>query len=514
MSHVIKDSRDNSRDMTLPYWPSPQDYNEAVQVAAQSFPDPTFAIGQAELDKHGIPRPITGMFASVYKIKAADGMWALRCFLHNVPDQIERYTAISLCLQKLRHPAFVEFDFQERGAHIRGREFPILKMRWCDGDNLAVWIEKNLTQTELLERLLHDWAKLISDFRYCGIAHGDLQHGNILIENGHLRLVDYDGMYVPALSAFASNELGHRNYQHPLRNARHFGAGLDNFSAWLIYLSIKMVRHDPGLWWELHGGDDCLLFRSKDFDAPLDSDLFIVLENHPSDEIRQSSRTLRYLLSLPVEQIPPLGAPITIPDSLPEMGADESGYDPNADDDGYGDPGYGNEVNYGARRKRSKRKGGSSGGRPVNLRTESVPELAPLKDPNLVKSKSASIEDVVQKLAVSAQMSAAHQQFVAQRDVFPVQDAENEPIPVPPSPSWFPPSASTTPGPGKKSFLDNEWNVAVLSILIFFAIGIYVLVTFSRSTIAVQGEKKIDLDQRCQLIQPSEWSKAPRPSKN
>ncbi|QLQ08322.1 MAG: hypothetical protein HZY76_21580 [Anaerolineae bacterium] len=48
-----------------------------------------------------------------------------------------------------------------------------------------------------------------------GIAHGDLQHGNVLVAADELRLIDYDGMYVPPLSGRESHEIGHRNYQHP-----------------------------------------------------------------------------------------------------------------------------------------------------------------------------------------------------------------------------------------------------------------------------------------------------------
>ena len=39
------------------------------------------------------------------------------------------------------------------------------------------------------------------------IAHGDLQHGNIIVQDdGTIRLVDYDGCYVPELAGLKSNE--------------------------------------------------------------------------------------------------------------------------------------------------------------------------------------------------------------------------------------------------------------------------------------------------------------------
>ena len=55
------------------------------------------------------------------------------------------------------------------------------------------------------------------------MAHADLQHGNVLLvparANGSLslKLIDYDGMWVPALANKKSGEVGHPAYQHPQR---------------------------------------------------------------------------------------------------------------------------------------------------------------------------------------------------------------------------------------------------------------------------------------------------------
>jgi hypothetical protein len=68
------------------------------------------------------------------------------------------------------------------------------------------------------------------------IAHGDLQHGNIIVEHGHLRLVDHDGLFVPEMAGWTSSEVGHQHYQHPARDAAFFNKHLDNFSAIVIYL--------------------------------------------------------------------------------------------------------------------------------------------------------------------------------------------------------------------------------------------------------------------------------------
>src|SRR4051812_50106673 len=81
-------------------WPTPQDYNEAVQNPRLTFSDKDLQVGRVELNPLGLPRPICGRFASVYKIQNAGRVWAARCFLSEVPDQQQRYEAITQRLAK------------------------------------------------------------------------------------------------------------------------------------------------------------------------------------------------------------------------------------------------------------------------------------------------------------------------------------------------------------------------------------------------------------------------------
>jgi hypothetical protein len=104
------------------------------------------------------------------------------------------------------------------------------------------------------------------------MAHGDLQHGNVIVdESNSLRLVDLDGMYVPAMAGWKASELGHRHYQHPKRSADHFDAKLDNFSGLVIYLSLLALAEQPDLWKEFH--DENLIFIKSDFENPRTSKL-------------------------------------------------------------------------------------------------------------------------------------------------------------------------------------------------------------------------------------------------
>jgi len=96
------------------------------------------------------------------------------------------------------------------------------------------------------------------------VAHGDLQHGNILVRGGSIQLVDYDGMWVPALRGRKATEIGHRAYQHPKRSEQDYGQEIDRFSALVIYLSLAALEGDATLWERFHTGDN-LIFVREDF---------------------------------------------------------------------------------------------------------------------------------------------------------------------------------------------------------------------------------------------------------
>lgn len=355
VSELQVDELKTGRSASSSSWPSPQDYNECVQIPQHSFADKSLKEGTAETDALGLPRPNTGMFASVYHMLCPDQDWALRCFIHYAPDQAERYAAISEHLSRQGLESTLHFDLQERGINVREQWFPVLKMEWCNGITLDRWIAANLTDAEALQELLTNWKYMLGSFQRAGIAHGDLQHGNILIIERRIKVVDYDGIFVPALQGRLSNELGHRDYQHPRRGRQHFGQYLDNFSAWVIYLSIYLLILDPELWQRMNGGDDCLLFRKSDYDDPLSSKAFHLLENHKNAKVREASKILRSLLALEPEHIPSLDHSPEIPPDLPPL---KNAYAAHRDD--AHDTGTALLFQGSKRRPRSRLKGGTT----------------------------------------------------------------------------------------------------------------------------------------------------------
>src|SRR5689334_12532618 len=161
-------------------WPSGQDYNEAVQNPQINFADAELKAGQVEANALGLPRPISGGFATVYKVECGKKTCAVRCFLRDIPDQQKRYAAISKQLAAAKLPYTVGFDYLANGIKIRGQWFPILKMEWVPGEPLNVWVERNLQDPSALQNLAERLAVLSSTLHSRGIAHGDLQHGDLL----------------------------------------------------------------------------------------------------------------------------------------------------------------------------------------------------------------------------------------------------------------------------------------------------------------------------------------------
>jgi tetratricopeptide (TPR) repeat protein len=298
-------------------WPSPQDYNESVQNPDSCFSDEALKQAQPELNFLGIPKTASGNFASVYHLFSAKSDCAVRCFLHPYSDQEQRYKAISEKFSQIHAPYLADFKYVNDGIKVAGKPYPILKMEWIQGQTLLQFIQENLDDSRKLKDLAASFKNAVLDLQRNGIAHGDLQHGNIIVDSeGRVNFVDYDNCYVPELAGNISHELGHSCYQHPARSFSDFNERIDNFSAWLILISILALSEDPTLWNKLDAGQDCLLFKQYDLQNPLNSKAFHTLEAHSSETVKCNARFLRSLLQNEFSEVPSLSEEMIVPDDL------------------------------------------------------------------------------------------------------------------------------------------------------------------------------------------------------
>jgi uncharacterized protein YjbI with pentapeptide repeats len=234
----------------------------------------------------------SGNFATVYKLTQkstqSDRCWAVRCFTRTPQSDVQqRYQAISEYLAQHQIPYLVNFEFIAQGILVKGEWYPILKMDWVQGVELDRYIGEYLDDSQVLLRLDRQLQELQKDLQKVGIAHGDLQHGNIMVDDrGELKLVDYDGMYVPALHGAPPLEIGHPNYQPPQRSPQDFSDRLDDFSFAVISLSLRALANEPNLWANFHEDNKNLIFRQNDFQEPELSPVFQAISNIPDDETR------------------------------------------------------------------------------------------------------------------------------------------------------------------------------------------------------------------------------------
>lgn len=261
-------------------WPLSQDYNEAIQNPATSFADPLLRHGAPVTNSLGIPVPRSGNFADVYPFRDSRGrLWALKCFTRPVSGLHERYAALDRHLSQVNLPFIVGFRFHQQGIRIHGQWFPLLQMDWVEGLTLDEFIRRYGASPSNLEALFLMWVRLCRRLRQADIAHGDLQHGNVLLVPSRqmsrleLKLIDYDGMWVPELARRQPGEIGHPHYQHPTRADGLYGPDLDRFPHLVIATSLRaLIVRGMELWHRYDTGEHLLISR-RDFLEPQHSNL-------------------------------------------------------------------------------------------------------------------------------------------------------------------------------------------------------------------------------------------------
>jgi WD40 repeat protein len=284
-------------------WPLSQDYNEAIQDAATNFHDPELKRGEVAVNSLGLPLPRSGNFADVYEVRcpATGNKWAVKCFTRQVAGQAERYSQIGRHLEKCRLPFTVDFQYLPNGIRVQGYWYPVLKMRWVEGSLLNEFVRDQADKPVLLHALGQIWLRMSRRLREAGIAHADLQHGNVLLVPGRkmqslsVKLIDYDGMYVPALAGKKSGEVGHANYQHPQRiREGTYSAEVDRFALLAVSTALRAVEIGGHSLWQRYDNGDNLLFKEADLQNPGGSVLFA--------ELRQSSDPVLKTLTARLQQ--------------------------------------------------------------------------------------------------------------------------------------------------------------------------------------------------------------------
>jgi hypothetical protein len=251
-------------------YPSLEQYQEALQHPSTVLTDPQLKRGSIATSGLGLPMVVSGGFALTYAVEVGSVKYAVRCFHREAKELERRYAAISRKLKSLASPYFVDFEYQPAGVRLGGSTYPLVKMAWAAGETLGEFVETNYRDKGKLSNLLSALTQLSTYLEQQGIAHGDIQEGNLMVSDGgkRVQLIDYDGMFVPEIAALGSSEMGHRDYQHPKRDGRIFDATLDRFSFMAVNVAIRALCEKPSVWSTTSSGAGVLVLRANDYADP------------------------------------------------------------------------------------------------------------------------------------------------------------------------------------------------------------------------------------------------------
>ena len=175
----------------------------------------------------------------------------MKCFTKEQEGRAEAYKLITEELAKVDSPYILSISYLEKELFVDttqtdDTEFPVLLMDWVEGMTLDKYLRDNLDDKYALEMLAYRFSKLAQWLISQSFAHGDLKPDNILVrEDGTLVLVDYDGMYVPAMKGQKARELGSPDFRHPLRTENDFDEHIDDFALLILTLTILIACESP-----------------------------------------------------------------------------------------------------------------------------------------------------------------------------------------------------------------------------------------------------------------------------
>ena len=241
------------------------------------------------LDKHGEPYRSSGAFAVVFKMKdeQTGKCYALKCFTEEQEGRAEAYRQIAEELEFVDSSYITSVKYLEKELFVDSNceddEFPVLLMDWIEGETMETYIAENYTDSYEMSMLCYRFCKMAAWLRSQSFAHGDIKPDNIIVRpDGTLTLVDYDGMFVPAMKGQKSPTIGTKDFSHPLRTIDDFDETIDDFALASIALSLKAISLDSSLL-QSYGASDRLLFSATDYLDLSKSKIFTALQGLLAD---------------------------------------------------------------------------------------------------------------------------------------------------------------------------------------------------------------------------------------
>ena len=227
------------------------------------------------LDDNGEPIMSSGNFAVVFKMKDEYGkQYAVRCFHRAQQGRERNYKLICEELAKVSSPYLSPIKYYDKEMFVESGEYPVLLMEWVEGITLDKYIRQVIDDRRALNLLAKNFRNLAIWLLSQPFAHGDLKPDNILVKkDGSLVLIDYDGMFVPAMQGQKAREIGSPDFRNPSRTDDIFDKSIDNFPIVSILLSLELIAAKSD-YLEKFGKEDRLLFSHDDYLNLRESSIF------------------------------------------------------------------------------------------------------------------------------------------------------------------------------------------------------------------------------------------------
>ena len=269
-------------------YPLISEYVRAIQDASSNLDKLAHLVPVQ--DDHGEPYRSSGAFAVVFKMKdeQTGKCYALKCFTEEQEGRAEAYRQIADELEFVDSSYITSVKYLDKEIFVDSSceedEFPVLLMDWIDGETMENYIAENYQDNYAMAMLCYRFCKMAAWLRSQPFAHGDIKPDNIMVRpDGNLTLVDYDGMFVPAMKGQKSPTIGTKDFSHPLRTVDDFDETIDDFALTSIALSLKAISLKPSLLDE-YGAADRLLFSAEDYRDLSKSKVMTALQELINDE--------------------------------------------------------------------------------------------------------------------------------------------------------------------------------------------------------------------------------------
>lgn len=221
--------------------------SEYIEAISDSENFATLTDLRPVLDDNGNPIMSSGNFAVVFQmVNICDNkFYALKCFTREQEGREWAYQRICDYFEGIESEYLINVRYVENELFVDTTqsddcEFPILIMDWIEGKTLDKYVfsipyyRRAVVYFKFL--VFSDWL-LNQEF-----AHGDLKPDNIIIDKkGDIKIIDYDGMYIPSMNGEPSREHGSPDYRHPAKKYDVLDTSIDDFAIAVIRLSLSCI---------------------------------------------------------------------------------------------------------------------------------------------------------------------------------------------------------------------------------------------------------------------------------